>query len=118
MLRPLFKRFSSSYGSSGRYGTGRSGANNIALVTIGGTGGRRTHVKLTNADSDTVVGDGDHHSEDDESARRILKVHVTHEVRQDSAKAGDGRDGVQFQVAVGSPRHEHGPGLKSSQYYN
>ncbi|KAG8169961.1 hypothetical protein KVR01_000706 [Diaporthe batatas] len=118
MLRPLFKKLYSNYGSSDNYATGPSGHNNINLVTIGGTGGRRTHVKLTNPDLDTVMGDRDHHSEDDESTRRILKVHVTHEVRQETMKVGGGRDAVQFQVAVGSPRHEHSPVTKSAQYYN
>lgn len=117
MLRPLSKRFYSNSGSSGRYGTGRSGGNNINLVTIGGTGGRRTQGKWSNLESETVIGDLEHHSEDNESARRILQVHVTHEVSQETVKAGEGRDGVQFQVAVGSPRHEHNPGLKSAQYY-
>lgn len=119
MLRPLFKRLASTNGSSNRYASGPSGHNNINLVTIGGTGARRTHVKLPELESDTANGDGDHHSSrDDESTRRILKVHVTHEVRQETATGGEGRDGVHFQVAVGSPRHEHSSGLKSAQYYN
>ncbi|KAL1874565.1 hypothetical protein Daus18300_003584 [Diaporthe australafricana] len=111
MLRPLFRRLASTYGSGGHYDSRPSGHNNINLVTIGGTGPRRTHMKLS------TPGDDDFHSEEDnESSRRILQVHVTHEVTQETARGHEGRDGVQFQVAVGSPRGEHGPGLKSAQY--
>lgn len=117
MLRPLFRRLASSYGSGGRYDSRPSGSNNINLVTIGGTGARRTHMKLSNH---TVDGDHDQHcSEDDESTRRILavhEVHVTHEARQETAKGYDGRDGVQVQVAVASPRGEHGSGPRIVQY--
>ncbi|KAF0318373.1 hypothetical protein K4K61_005006 [Colletotrichum sp. SAR11_59] len=119
MLRPLFRRLASTYGSGDRYASRPSG-HNINLVTIGGTGRRRTHVKLSNPDPDTVNGDRDrdlHSSEDGESTRRIIQVHVTHEVRQETAKGDEGRDGVQFQVAVGSPRdQEHGSELKSARY--
>lgn len=116
MLRPLFRKFSSSYGSGGRFNTtGASGHNNIGLVTIGGTGARSKHMKLSDGEPDMVNGDCDlHSSEDGESTRRILQVHVTHEVTQETAKGDKGRDGVQFQVAVGSPRH--GSGLRSAQY--
>lgn len=116
MLRPLFRKLVSTYGSSGRYASHPSG-HDINLVTIGGTGARRTHIKLPNQDPNTANSDHDHlSSEDGESTRRILQVHVTHEVKQETAQGDKGRNGVQFQVAVGSPRDKHGSGLRSAQY--
>lgn len=116
MLRPLVRKFNSTYRSGDRYDSHPSG-HDINLVTIGGTGARRTHMKLANQESHTDNIDRDHHySEDDESTRRILQVHVTHEVKQETVQGNKGGNGVQFQVAVGSPRDKHGSGLRGAQY--
>ncbi|KAJ3550036.1 hypothetical protein NM208_g181 [Fusarium decemcellulare] len=78
MLRRLFRNLIPSYGASDRT-PGRSG--DVNLVTIGGTSGRRTHIKLTNNGTSRATDDQDHHfqdkesNDDDESTRHI--IHIT-----------------------------------------
>ncbi|RSM06808.1 hypothetical protein CDV31_008905 [Fusarium ambrosium] len=84
MLRRLIRNLAPSYGSKDKT-PGRSG--DVNLVTIGGTSGRRTHVKLSNTGG-SKNDDRDHHfqdkesNDDDESTRRM--IHITREVEQDS----------------------------------
>lgn len=98
MLRHLFRNFAPSYGQSHET-PGRSG--DVNLVTIGGTGGRRTHVKLSNngtssnSQQDTHFQDKDS-NDDDESTRNM--IHVTREVEQDSVSSRETRH--DFQVAI------------------
>ncbi|KPM41917.1 hypothetical protein AK830_g4675 [Neonectria ditissima] len=104
MLRRLVRNLVPSYGASDKT-PGRSG--DINLVTIGGTSGRRTHIKLTNAGTSRSDGEQDIHFHDkegsgdgdgdDESTRRI--IHVTREVEQDSTSSRDVPTN-HFQVAV------------------
>ncbi|RSL92915.1 hypothetical protein CEP52_013560 [Fusarium oligoseptatum] len=84
MLRRLIRNLAPSYGSKDKT-PGRSG--DVNLVTIGGTSGRRTHVKLSNTGG-SKNDDRDNHfqdkesNDDDESTRRM--IHITREVEQDS----------------------------------
>jgi len=100
MLRRLFHSLSSSYHASDKT-PGRSG--DVNLVTIGGTAGRRTHIKLSNAGNSRSDGGQDHHfqdkesNDDDDSTRHI--IHITREVEQDSV-SGQGQPGNKFQVAI------------------
>lgn len=102
MLRRLFRNLVPSYGASDRT-PGRSG--DVNLVTIGGTGGRRTHMKLSNAGTSRVDGDQYRHFQDkesngdDESTRNI--IHVTREVEQDSVSCR-GLSPSQFEAAASS----------------
>ncbi|KAF7557643.1 hypothetical protein G7Z17_g610 [Cylindrodendrum hubeiense] len=104
MLRRLFRNLIPSYGASDRT-PGRSG--DINLVTIGGTSGRRTHIKLSNVDASRADRDRDLHfedkesNEDGESTRNI--IHVTREVEQDSVSSS-GLSANRFQVAVSGSR--------------
>ncbi|RSL86026.1 hypothetical protein CEP51_003036 [Fusarium floridanum] len=89
MLRRLIRNLAPSYGSKDKT-PGRSG--DVNLVTIGGTSGRRTHVKLSNTGG-SKNDDRDNHfqdkesNDDDESTRRM--IHITREVEQDSISGGD-----------------------------
>ncbi|KAJ4258269.1 hypothetical protein NW762_008418 [Fusarium torreyae] len=110
MLRHLFRNIAPSYGPSHET-PGRSG--DINLVTIGGTGGRRTHVKLSNggtrtgAEQDTHFQDKDSNG-DDESTRNM--IHVTREVEQDSVSSRES-PANDFQVAISG---KNGPGQHSN----
>lgn len=113
MLRVVFRKFNSS-GGSGRSATHPS--TNIGLVTIGGSGAHGPHMKLSNPKHDTVDSDRDHHSsEDDESTRQFLQVHVTREVKQETARLDKGHNGVQIQVSAAG-RSRHGSALNGAQY--
>ncbi|KAK7428161.1 hypothetical protein QQZ08_005401 [Neonectria magnoliae] len=102
MLRRLVRNLIPSDGASDRT-PGRSG--DVNLVTIGGTSGRRTHIKLTNVGTSRIDAEQDNHFQDkesngdgdDESTRRI--IHVTREIEQDSASSRD-LPPTHFEVAV------------------
>ncbi|KAL6353109.1 hypothetical protein LRP88_13597 [Fusarium phalaenopsidis] len=84
MLRRLIRNLAPSYGSKDKT-PGRSG--DVNLVTIGGTSGRRTHVKLSNGGASRNDDHENHFqdkesNDDDESTRRM--IHITREVEQDS----------------------------------
>lgn len=84
MLRRLIRNLAPSYGSKDKT-PGRSG--DVNLVTIGGTSGRRTHVKLSNGAASRNDDHENHFqdkesNDDDESTRRM--IHITREVEQDS----------------------------------
>ncbi|RYP53050.1 hypothetical protein DL768_001905 [Monosporascus sp. mg162] len=105
MLRPLFRNLVPSYAVSDRT---PDRSRDVNLVTIGGTNGRRTHIKLSNFGTSRTDGDQDHQFQDkesngdNESTRHI--IHITREVEQDSV-SGRCVPANQFQVAVsGSSR--------------
>ncbi|KAJ4321007.1 hypothetical protein N0V84_005588 [Fusarium piperis] len=84
MLRRLIRNLAPSYGASDKT-PGRSG--DVNLVTIGGTSGRRTHMKLSNAGASRNDDQENHFQDkesngDDESTRRM--IHITREVEQES----------------------------------
>ncbi|KAM0431770.1 hypothetical protein ACHAPT_005020 [Fusarium lateritium] len=89
MLRRLIRNLAPSYGASDKT-PGRSG--DVNLVTIGGTSGRRTHMKLSNAGASRTDEHENHFqdkesNDDDESTRRM--IHITREVEQESISGRD-----------------------------
>jgi hypothetical protein len=101
MLRSLLRVVSPSLSASNGRTPDRS--RDVNLMTIGGSTGRRTHMKLSNV-GDTKNDDRDYHFQDregsdNESSRRI--IHVTHKIEQDSVSDRGGLDD-HYQVVVTS----------------
>lgn len=99
MLRRLFRDLAPSYGGDSG-GTAPTPHRDVNLVTIGGSNGRRTHMKLSNIDD--TIHESDHHSGDDDASTRHI-IHVTREVEQDTVSNKDG-PGNRFEVAVSGSR--------------
>ncbi|RFU82157.1 gpcr, pth11-type [Trichoderma arundinaceum] len=88
MLRQLLRSISPSFASGGAT---PNQSNDVNLVTIGGSSGRRTNMGLSNPGKGTNNDDQDDHFHDDnESSRRI--IHVTHSIEQDNVSDRGGLD--------------------------
>lgn len=108
MLRRLVRSLAPSYGASDKT-PGRSA--DVNLVTIGGTSGRRTHMKLSNAGT-SRNDDRENHfqdkesNDDDESTRRMIRI--TREVEQGSISGQDipRRNQVDVEISAGDRQHQ------------
>ncbi|KAL7940799.1 GPCR, PTH11-type [Trichoderma barbatum] len=86
MLRHLLRIIAPSLGNTDRT---PDRSRDVNLMTIGGgTSGRRTHIKLSNAAGGTTNDERDHfqdkESTDDETGSRRRIIHVTRQIEQDS----------------------------------